>query len=279
MSDLHVHRGPRGNFIEHTISGLRAALERAMYAEAPAGGRGLMQSLDPRVKVAGLLALIAATSLSLKLWVVGAVLLTALLLAVLSAPPFRMMAPVWLSVLSFTGVIAFPAIFMTPGATFYKFPNLDWPITTPGITSAGLLVLRAETSATLAMLLVFTTPWTHVLKALRTFRVPVVFVVALGMTFRYILLLLETAQEMFESRKSRTVGKMNPQDYRRLAVSTGGVLLGKSFQLSGEVFLAMQARGFRGEVYVLDDFRMTARDWTALAFFSAFAAACVWAGR
>ena len=37
------------------------------------------------------------------------------------------------------------------------------------------------------------------------------------------------------------------------------MLLSKSLQLSGEVFLAMQARGFRGEVFVLDDFRDGAR--------------------
>lgn len=250
-----------------------------MYAESSAGRGGLLQGLDARVKVAGLFALIVATALSVKLWVIGAILAVAVSMTIASAVPLRMVAPVWLSVLTFTGSVAFPAIFLTPGETFYKFPNLAWPITTPGITSASLLILRAETSATLALLLVFTTPWTHVLKALRTFRVPVVFVVALGMTFRYILLLLETAQEMFESRKSRTVGKMNQADFRRLAVSSGGVLLGKSFQLSGEVFLAMQARGFRGEVYLLDDFRLGARDWTALTFFTVFAAASIWAGR
>ena len=84
-----------------------------------------------------------------------------------------------------------------------------------------------------------------------------VFVVILGMTCRYILLMLETAHEMFESRKSRTVGAASRADQRRMAVSSAGVLLGKTFQLSGEVYLAMQARGFRGEVYLLDDFRMT----------------------
>ena len=45
----------------------------------------------------------------------------------------------------------------------------------------------------------------HVLKALRVLRVPVVVVVVLGMTYRYILLLLEIAHEMFEARRSRTV--------------------------------------------------------------------------
>ena len=68
-------------------------------------------------------------------------------------------------------------------------------------------------------------------------------------------------------------------DRRRLAVSSAGVLLSKTYRMSGEVYLAMQSRGFRGEVYVLDDFRMRALDWTALAAFAALAAAAVWAGR
>ena len=61
--------------------------------------------------------------------------------------------------------------------------------------------------------------------------------------------------------------------------TSAGVLLTRSLQLSGEVYLAMQARGFRGEVHVLDDFRMRAADWLALASFAAVTAAAVWAGR
>lgn len=280
MSGLHAHQRSRGNFVEHTIEGLHAALSRAMYADTAAGKAGLLQQLDPRVKLAGLLALILATALSARLWVIAAILAASVALALLSLLSLAtLMAPLWISALTFTGVIALPAVFLTPGLVVYRFPNLSLAITAQGLTTAGFLILRAETSATLALLLVFTTPWTHVLKALRVFRVPIVFVVALGMTFRYILLLLETAHEMFESRKSRTVGKLSRAEYRRLAASSAAVLLGKSFQLSSEVFLAMQARGFRGEVYVLDDFSMTSRDWTALAFFAGIAVAAVWAGR
>ena len=281
MSAGHIHKRPRRYFVENTIEGLHAALSRAMYAETLSAGRGLLQRLDPRVKLAGLLALIAATALAAKLWVIVAILVISIALAVASLVSLgTLMAPVWISALAFTGVIAFPAIFMTPGQVLYRFPNLPfWPITVQGVTTASLLVFRAETSATLALLLIFTTPWNHILKALRVLRVPVVFVVALGMTFRYILLLLETAREMFESRQSRTVGRLSTADTRRLGVSGITVLVGKSFQLSNEVFLAMLARGFRGEVYVLDDFRMAAGDWTALALFAALAAAAIWAGR
>jgi cobalt/nickel transport system permease protein len=49
-------------------------------------------------------------------------------------------------------------------------------------------------------------------------------------------------------------------------------------QLSGDVYLAMQSRGFRGEVYVLDDFEMRLRDWSWLAAFFALSAAAMWMG-
>ena len=46
------------------------------------------------------------------------------------------------------------------------------------------------------------------------------------------------------------MGQLGPIESQRMAASAVGVLLSKSFQLSGDVHLAMQSRGFRGEVYV-----------------------------
>jgi energy-coupling factor transporter transmembrane protein EcfT len=114
---------------------------------------------------------------------------------------------------------------------------------------------------------------------MRVLHVPVVFVVILGMTFRYIFLLLETARDMFESRQSRMVGVLEAADRRRLAGASVGVLLSKTLQLSSDVYMAMQSRGFRGEVYTLDDFVMHQRDWVALAGFLVIAALAFWFGR
>ena len=278
MSGFHSHK--RGGLIEHTIEGLYLAMERALHAENSASGGGLLQRLDPRVKVAGLFALIVASALATRLWVIAAVLALAISLAALSLISIRMLAGrVWIGALTFTGAIAIPAVFLTPGIPIYRLPGLNWTVTAQGLTTASYLILRVETAATLALLLIFTTPWMHVLKALRIFRVPVVFVVILGMTCRYILLMLQTAHEMFESRKSRTVGTMTASDQRRMAVSSASVLLTKTFQLSGDVYLAMQSRGFRGEVYLLDDFQMKPLDWMAAMAFTALTAAAVWAGR
>ena len=270
----------RGGFLERTIEGMYAGLQRSVDAEDFAAGGGLLQRLDPRVKVAGLFSLILAASLATRLWVIAAIFALAVVLAVLSRVPLRVLAArAWMGALVFTGAIAVPALFLTPGDALYRVPALAWTVTLQGLTTASYLLLRVETAATLALLLVFTTPWMHVLKALRIFRIPVVFVAILGMASRYILLLLETAHEMFESRKSRSVGALVGAERRHMAVATAGVLLSRTLQLTGDVYLAMQARGFRGEVHVLDDFAMQRFDWLALACFAALAAAGVWAGR
>lgn len=273
-------RRRRSNFIERTLSSFAGKMESALDAEELAKTNGLLQRLDPRVKVVGLLSLIIAAALAHHITIILAVFATALMLALLSRIPVQtLVTRVWFGALLFTGTIALPAIFITPGRILSRVPLLNWPVTEQGIRSAVFLITRVETAATLSVLLILTTRWTHVLKALRVLRVPVVFVVILGMTYRYIFLMLSTAHSMFESRRSRTIGVMAGAERRRVAAASVGVLMGKTFQLSNDVYLAMQSRGFRGEVYTLDEFQMQPRDWLALALFIIVAVFAFWFGR
>jgi len=265
-------------FIESTTVGFGHALTRAMLSEQTARQRGLLQSLDPRVRVVGLLALVLAVTLSRKIEAVAALFALAILIALLSRVSLSTLAKrVWLIVLGFTGVIALPAVFSTPGRTVASFAGLA--ITEQGLRTASLLILRVETAVTLTTLLVLCTPWAHVLKALRALGLPKEAVTMLAMTYRYVFLFVETAVQMFESRRSRTVGTLKPSDQRHMAARTAGVLLSKSVALSNDVYLAMQARGFRGDVQILSNFRMTVRDCFALPAFVLAAAVVVWMGR
>jgi energy-coupling factor transporter transmembrane protein EcfT len=142
-----------------------------------------------------------------------------------------------------------------------------------------LLVLRVETAATLTTVLVLSTAWTHILKALRSLHLPAEVVTMLAMTHRYVFLLIETANQMFESRKSRTVGVLSGSGRRKTTARTAGVLLSKSIELSQEVYLAMLSRGFRGEVRLLTDFRLKPRDYVGLTAFLFTGCLAVWMGR
>lgn len=273
-------RHRRSSFIERTLHGLTDALDQSLFAEEIAKTQGLLQGLDPRVKVVGLLLLVVATATARSLMVIIALFALAVLLAVLSHMPIRHLATrIWLGVLFFTGAIALPAIFITPGDPIFALPLVHWSITAQGVKSALYLLTRVETTTTFSVLLVLCTPWIHVLKALRVLRVPVVFVVILGITHRYIFVLLQTAADMFEARQARLVGKLDGAEQRRLAAASVGVLLGKSLQLSSDVYLAMLARGYRGEVYLLDDFKLQQHDWWALVAFVGVALMAFWFGR
>jgi cobalt/nickel transport system permease protein len=268
------------NFVERTLSNLVNAMERALDAEELARGKGLLQRLDPRIKVAGMLALVVASAMAHRLWVIGALFALAVTMALASGVSLGTLARrVWVAVLLFTGIIALPAPFIITGREVWRLPGAGWPVTAQGLASACYLVTRVETAATLSVLLILCTPWSHVLKALRVLRMPVVFVVTLGMTYRYILLLLQTAHDMFESRRSRMVGTLDAAERRRVAASSAGVLMSKSLQLSGDVYSAMLSRGFRGEVYVLDDFRTSSLDWIMLAVFVVLASGAFYFGR
>jgi cobalt ECF transporter T component CbiQ len=269
----------RHHFIERTVIQLADALEHAAVSETHSETGGLLQNLDPRVKLIGLFGLILAAASVGRVIVTLGILSVAVGLALLSRISLRVLATrVWLGVLVFTGAIALPAVFMTPGEPLCRVPLLHWTASWQGAHTALRLVARAETAVTLAILLALTTPWTQVLKALRVFRVPVVIVVILGMTHRYIFLLLHTAGDFFEARRCRLVGELDARAGRKLIAASAGVLFGRSLQLSEDVYAAMQARGFRGEVYTLDDFEMKPRDWGALAAFAGLVMAAFHAG-
>jgi cobalt/nickel transport system permease protein len=265
-------------FLQSTVVGFSRALTRAMISEHTARQRGLLQSLDPRIRVVGLFSLVLSVTLARKISVLVGLLAVALAIAILSRVSLGVLAKrVWLVVLGFTGVIALPAIFVTPGTAIATLGPAT--ITQQGVRTAILLVLRVETAVTFTTLLVLCTPWNHVLKALRAFRLPKEAIAMLTMTHRYVFLLVETASQMFESRQSRTVGVLPPAQQRRIAAGTAGVLLSKSIQLSNEVYLAMQSRGFRGEVQILSDFRLTMWDYAGLLLFLLAGSAAVWLGR
>jgi cobalt/nickel transport system permease protein len=266
-----------GAFLDRLAGSLVQAMDHALDADDLARRDGLLQRLDPRVKLAGLLGLIVVAVFVKSLAVLGGLFLVAVALALPSQVGLsRLARQIWLKVLAFTILIALPAVFLVPGTVVARVPILLWPVTLQGIRSAAFLLGRAETASTFALLLILSTPWPHVLKALRVFRAPVVLVAILGMTHRYIFVFLESASQMFASRRSRMVGPLSPRDRRRVATATAGVLLDKALHLSADVQSAMASRGYRGEVRLIDDFQATPLDGLALAGFVAIASAALW---
>ena len=269
----------RTGVLEHSISEITGTLERAFFAEEISTRKGLFQSLDARVKVVSVLALLISVSLSRSLYVIALIYILIFILAWASAIPASIMIKrVWLVLPFFTGLIILPALFITPGPALLHLP-LGLVITRTGMTTVLFLLLRVSTSVSLTLLLILTTPWNTVLSALCILRVPDVFILILGMTYRYIYLLLHIANDMFLSRKSRVVGRLTNAENQKMLAAVSGALLSKSLDMSGDVYMAMQSRGFRGSVVTLKPFLMDKNDWFWLSVFIIIAACAIYLGR
>jgi cobalt/nickel transport system permease protein len=269
----------RSTFVEKSLADISHALEQTLFAEKIAQKEGLLQHLDARIKVLALILLLLAVGLSHNLAILLGLYLLLLGLAWASAVPMVFyIKRVWLFMPFFTGIVAIPALFITPGPALVHLP-LGLVITQSGLVSALFLLLRVGTSVSAAVLLVLSTPWNTVLKALGVMRLPDVVVLILGMTYRYIYLFLQAANEMFLSRQSRILRRLDGASERRLVAASAGTLLNRSLQLSSEVYLAMQSRGFSGTPRTMDTFQMQGRDWLFAALTLMITAAAIWLGR
>ncbi len=274
-------------FFEKTLGDITGALEQTLFAEEIARRDGWLQSLDPRAKLIGALALLIAISASQNLLVILALYALTLPVAAASRVPMSFyLKRVWVFMPFFTGVVALPALFnvFTPGTPLVTLidlasPRLYLTITLPGVITAAYLLIRVGASVSIAVLLVLTTRWASLLKALRVLRVPQAFVLILGMTYRYIYVLLHAANNIFLARQSRVVGRVSSSEDRRFLAASMGTLFAKSYELSDQVYLAMQSRGFRGEAQVLDALVWRGADWLWLASFLAIAGVAIYLGK
>lgn len=254
----------RPSFIERTLTDINNALEQSFFAEITARQKGLLQPLDPRVKIISLILLLLAVNFSQRISVIAGLYLFAVLLALLSKVNLvYFFKRTWLFTLVFTGVVAIPALFITPGPVLVRLP-LGWTITETGARSALFLLLRVGTSVSFAVLLILTTAWNDILKALGVLHLPDVVVLTLMMTYRYIHLLLHLTVDLFLSRKSRILRRMSAGEGQRLLASSSGILIDKSLQLSSDVYMAMESRGFRNYPRTMNRFHLRPVDGAAI---------------
>ena len=270
----HAGRRRRGSFVDKTIGGAAGVMRQAIFSEDVAAEDGVLQHLEPRVKLVSLLLALVAAALIRHLPVLLAMYLGTLALAGVSKVSLSFFVKrVWLFIPIFTGIVVLPATLsiVTPGRVVLSLGHWWFGqqigVTAQGLGAGGLIVTRVAVSISLVVLLTLTTPWNRLLAALRALLVPRIFVAVLGMCYRYIFYLLNAVTDMYTARKARSVGgavrARGPQGSRSgrsFVAATAGALFGKANALSEEVHMAMTARGYTGNVSTISQRRVRAMD-------------------
>ncbi|MGZ4199667.1 MAG: cobalt transporter CbiM [Thermoleophilia bacterium] len=288
LTPARTRRHTRRLFADRLLVTLAAWVEHALTSEESARRRGLLQRLDPRVKLVTLLGLIVVAALSMRLAVLAALLVFAVALVFASRLDLAQFAArAWLFIPLFTAAIMLPATLniVTPGRavlTLWSHGGPFWPLpTTLAVTAPGLLaflrlVLRVTTVVSFGVLLTLTTPWSDLLKALRAVGVPRGFVFVLAVAYRYVFTLVRTVQDMALARTSRLVGPVAVGEDRRFLGSAVATVFGKSQATSEQVNLAMVSRGYSGEVRTRRTWRVKRFDVVWAASVAAGLGALVW---
>jgi cobalt/nickel transport system permease protein len=271
--------GKKG-IIEKTLQAFSRFFTESSYAEGYASRRGLLQFVDPRFKLVGMLWLIVCIILLSRVEWILAILGVNILLALASNVRLAYyLKRVWLFIPLFTLVIAIPAMFnfIVPGQPLFTLTTKGQPlgpvvspwtiaVTTPGVQGAILFVLRTGTAVSFVVLLTLTTRWTDLLASFQSLKVPTAFVMILGMTYRYVFVLVNVAQDMSLAFRSRTLRPERNEDMRNWLGATIGVLFRRSMNMSELVNLAMISRGYDGKARKVTSFHAESFDWAFLGF-------------
>ena len=235
-------------------------------------GFSFVHRLDPRTKLALTLAFIFTALLTPQAHWEVFIALGALLLVVTLTAGFSPFFVIKRSLIALPFVLAaVPVLFDRPGERLIEVPVFGWTATDQGLEAVSSIFIRSWLSVMAATILTATTEADVLLRSLRWFGVPRVFVATISFMWRYIFVIGEEAQRLMTAREARSArpdGKAAGSIRWRAGVAGNmvGSLFLRTLNRSERVYVAMLSRGYNGEMRSLERIAFSNRDAIAAAF-------------
>lgn len=159
------------------------------------------------------------------------------------------------------GEIIFPVLHLSKDYNFwiYNIPA-EIGITREGINVVAMLTIRVVNSLSIAFLVLYTTPFPDIIKALKVMKVPDSFLMVITLSYKYIFIFAKIVEDMYRAKKSRLVRQANNADARNWAAGRMGFIFNKTRLRCEEIFRAMLSRGFSEEVKLYESKKLGSRD-------------------
>lgn len=252
------------SFVDGGLNRIASVIKSGYMIGEQTSQKGFFQGLDPRVKIIFLVFFIVIISLKKNIMPEVFIALFVFILAVVSR----------LNLLSFYGRVLFlsfvfgflvslPSAFniITKGELIMPVIRLEQPhdlwiyhipqtigITKEGVSVVGMLTTRVFNSVSISLLVLYTTAFSDIVRALKVFRVPDTILMIITLSYKYIFIFAKTVEDMHLAKKSRLPGKSPDKDERQWAAGRIALIFRKSRHRSEEIFKAMLSRAFSGDV-------------------------------
>jgi cobalt/nickel transport system permease protein len=274
---------PSSSYIEKGIGRLSEMITTGYLNVGKESGEGLFQKLDPRIKVIFLIFFVVIVSLKRQIFPEAVIAVFVFLMAASSRINLAQFYKRIVGLTFFFGfLVVLPSAFniVTPGELILPVIHLSRPyefmiyhipeeigLTRQGIDGVMMLCLRMMNSLAISLLVIHTTPFHKIIKALQVFHVPQAVLLIITLSYKYIFIFAKTIEGMYFARKSRLVGLVRNDEARIWAAGRIAHIFRKAMSRYEEVFRAMVARGFAEEVRLPDIGKFSAVDLFSGGFF------------
>jgi cobalt ECF transporter T component CbiQ len=266
-------------FLEKGMRHIAEVISTGYVQWETASTKGFFQNLDARIKVLFLLFFILIISLKKEIKpeiLVAAFVFILTLIARLGV--FRFYKRVFFWAFLFGFLVALPSAFnvITRGEVILPLFHLSrayrfWVYKVPevvGITREGLngvimLTLRMLNSLSISFLVLYTTPFPEIIKALKVLRVPDSFLMVVTLSYKYIFIFAKTVEDMHLAKKSRLARQVDNTEARRWIAGRIAFIFKKTRLRCEEIFKAMLSKGFSEDIKFYEPRKLNSRDWAA----------------
>ncbi len=159
------------------------------------------------------------------------------------------------------GNIVFPLFNLSKDHSFwiYHVPG-EIGITAEGINVVVMLTLRVLNSVSIAYLVLYTTPFPDIIRALKVLKVPDTFLIVITLAYKYIFIFTRTVEDMYLAKKSRMAGQVNNADARGWVAGRMGFVFNRTRLRCEEIFKAMTGKGFSEDIKLYEAGNLDSRD-------------------
>lgn len=264
------------SFLDKSIDQIGDFLRRAFIQWDSSTKNGYLQRIDARIKILLLLFFIIIINLKRDLiseFLIGLLIFLLVIVSRLNLFDFykKVLIPAFIfgTLLSspasvniiMDGNVILPLVHLNEPYVFwiYRIPKTIG-ITEEGIFMVILLTSKVMNSVGISLLVLYTTPFAELIKALKILRVPDTLLIIINLTYKYIFIFAKTAGDMHLAKKSRSARDIFPKDAKRWIAGRIFLLFKKTLQRSEDINKAMISRGFSGSINIRGQNRIKTTD-------------------
>jgi cobalt/nickel transport system permease protein len=233
--------------VPQSLRDIVEASESIVYIEDLSNKHGLLQAINPLVKLSVTVFMIVASLFIFNLTVLAIICVIPLVLAVASRLPMKEFLSRASLIPLFSAVIFVPILF-TSGTSLASadLGSFSLAISNEGLTRFLIATVRVWFCVASLITLVLSTGFDKLLQMMASIRVPAIMIQLFSLTYRYFFVSIHETQSVLIGKEARTYNHkktFNLQSLKDLAHILSALFI-RTYERSERVYLAMKARGF-----------------------------------